>query len=127
MQDFSVFVFPQRLKAAVHFTTGQICGELGEELDVTFSRQFISALAETTFKQMEIFACDLESFAQHAKRSTINSEDVKLLTRRSKDLNAHISTLSARQIAENDAVKEKKKGKRGRKAKPVVETEDDLE
>ncbi|XP_030847520.1 centromere protein S-like isoform X2 [Strongylocentrotus purpuratus] len=78
--------YTQRLKAAVHFTTGQICEELGVELDVTFSRQFISALAETTFKQMENFAGDLEAFSQHAKRSTINPEDVKLLTRRSRDL-----------------------------------------
>lgn len=41
--------------------------------------------------------------------------------------NAHISTLCARQIAENDAVKEKKKGKSKRKAKPVVETSEDAE
>ena len=41
--------------------------------------------------------------------------------------NAHICTLSARQVAENDAIKEKKKGKRGKKAKPLVETSEDAE
>ncbi|XP_071501901.1 centromere protein S-like [Diadema antillarum] len=118
--------YMQRLKAAVHYTSGRICEEIGQEMDVTFSRQFISALAETTFKQMEIFSEDLEAFAQHAKRTTVSSDDVKLLARRSSDLLAHINSLSAKQAAENDAAKEKK-GKRGRKPKPVVESSTDEE
>nr|XP_020453790.1 centromere protein S-like [Monopterus albus] len=73
----------QRLKAAVHYTVGRLCQKLGEDHQKEFSRQVIAAITETTFRQCEIFAKDLEAFARHAKRSTVSTEDVKLLARRS--------------------------------------------
>ena len=42
----------QRLKAAVHYTVGQICEETGAEMDMTFSRQVIATISEATFKQI---------------------------------------------------------------------------
>ncbi|CAL8337381.1 unnamed protein product [Lota lota] len=73
----------QRLRAAVHYTTGRMCLDIGRQQGREFSPQVIAAIAETTFRQCEVFATDLEAFARHAKRSTVTSDDVKLLARRS--------------------------------------------
>ncbi|GCC34149.1 hypothetical protein chiPu_0012622 [Chiloscyllium punctatum] len=75
-----------RLRAAVHYTVGCLCEEVGVDKGTEFSKQTIAALAETTFRQCENFATDLELFAKHGKRTTVNTDDVKLLARRSKAL-----------------------------------------
>uniref|UniRef100_A0A0P6J570 Centromere protein S n=1 Tax=Heterocephalus glaber TaxID=10181 RepID=A0A0P6J570_HETGA len=80
------FSYQQRLKAAVHYTVGCLCQEVEADKEVQFSKQTIAAISEMTFQQCENFARDLEMFARHAKRSTINTEDVKLLARRSNSL-----------------------------------------
>jgi len=49
------------LKAALHYTVGRVCEEME---DVTFSREFVAAVSETTFKQCEVLATDLEQFAK---------------------------------------------------------------
>ena len=54
----------QRLKAAIHYTVGKICEEIAEEEEVTFSLQFISALSETTYRQLHSMGADLELFAR---------------------------------------------------------------
>ncbi|XP_021177613.1 centromere protein S [Fundulus heteroclitus] len=84
----------QGLKAAVHYTVGCMCRELGEEHRREFSRQTVAAIAETAFRECDIFAKDLEAFARHAKRSTVSAEDVKLLARRSAALYKHIQNKS---------------------------------
>ncbi|XP_057552073.1 centromere protein S isoform X5 [Hippopotamus amphibius kiboko] len=80
------FSYRQRLKAAVHYTVGCLCEEVASDKEMQFSKQTIAAISEVTFRQCENFAKDLEMFARHAKRSTINTEDVKLLARRSNSL-----------------------------------------
>ncbi|KAM8790139.1 centromere protein S-like isoform 4-T4 [Rhynchonycteris naso] len=86
VEDQERFSYEQRLKAAVHYTVGCLCEEVALDQGVQFSRQTIAAISEVTFRQCENFAKDLEMFARHAKRSTINTEDVKLLARRSNSL-----------------------------------------
>lgn len=61
----------QRLKAAVHFTVGCLCLKIGEEHRREFSRQTIAAIAETTFRQCDIFAKDLEAFARYLVKQLI--------------------------------------------------------
>ncbi|XP_052509371.1 centromere protein S [Budorcas taxicolor] len=85
------FSYRQRLKAAVHYTVGCLCEEVSSDKDVQFSKQTIAAISEVTFGQCENFAKDLEMFARHAKRSTVNTEDVKLLARRSHSLLKYIT------------------------------------
>ncbi|XP_037840980.1 centromere protein S isoform X4 [Chlorocebus sabaeus] len=80
------FSYQQRLKAAVHYTVGCLCEEVALDKEMQFSKQTIAAISELTFRQCENFAKDLEMFARHAKRTTINTEDVKLLARRSNSL-----------------------------------------
>ncbi|NP_001191861.1 centromere protein S isoform 1 [Gallus gallus] len=122
----------QRLRAAVHYTTGCLCQDVAEDKGVLFSKQTVAAISEITFRQCENFARDLEMFARHAKRSTITSEDVKLLARRSNSLLKYITQKSDELASSNMEQKEKKKKKssaaKGRKTEenetPVTESED---
>ncbi|XP_029801776.1 centromere protein S [Suricata suricatta] len=57
------------------------------------------------------FARDLEMFARHAKRSTINTEDVKLLARRSNSLLKYITEKSEELTQFNSEQRAKKKKK----------------
>ncbi|MGH0121714.1 UNVERIFIED_CONTAM: hypothetical protein FKN15_000186 [Acipenser sinensis] len=110
------FTQTQRLKAAVHYATGLFCQEVAEHKEVEFSKQTIAAIAETTFRQCEIFARDLEAFARHAKRTTVNGEDVKLTARRSNALFSFITQRSEELVSNNQEQKEKRK-RAGGKAK----------
>ncbi|XP_067328784.1 centromere protein S [Anolis sagrei] len=101
----------QRLRAAVHYAVGCLCEEVGEDKETEFSKQAVACISEITFRQCENFAKDLEMFAKHAKRTTINVEDVKLLARRSRPLLRHISQKSEELALNNLEQKEKKKKK----------------
>ncbi|XP_059547304.1 centromere protein S isoform X1 [Myotis daubentonii] len=128
--------YRQRLKAAVHYTVGCLCEEVASDKEVQLSRQTIAAISEVTFRQCESFAKDLEMFARllprepltslrgsgrlgdicprsllHAKRSTINTEDVKLLARRSNSLLKYITEKSEEITKFNVERKTKKKKK----------------
>ncbi|XP_052034134.1 centromere protein S [Apodemus sylvaticus] len=113
-QEFS---HRQRLKAAVHYTVGCLCQEVELDKQMHFSKQTIAAISEVTFRQCENFAKDLEMFARHAKRSTISTEDVKLLARRSNSLLKYI-TKKNEEIAQLNAEQKAKK-----KRKPEGEKE----
>ncbi|XP_060132214.1 centromere protein S isoform X3 [Zootoca vivipara] len=80
----------KRLKAACHYTVAGLCEEVSQDKEIQFSKQTIAAISEIAFRQCEYFAKDLEMFARHAKRSTVNLEDVKLLARRSKSLHSRV-------------------------------------
>ncbi|KAL7407051.1 hypothetical protein ABVT39_002094 [Epinephelus coioides] len=102
----------QRLKAAVHYTVGRLCQEMGQDHRRKFSRQVIAAIAETAYRQCDTFAKDLEAFARHAKRSTVSSEDVKLVARRSTALSIYIQNKSEELNQEQRDLKKKSTGKR---------------
>ncbi len=51
----------KRLKAAVHYGVGEVCSQVE---DTTFSREMVAVLTETTFRQAELLATDLELFAK---------------------------------------------------------------
>ncbi|XP_037840978.1 centromere protein S isoform X2 [Chlorocebus sabaeus] len=108
---------PLRLKAAVHYTVGCLCEEVALDKEMQFSKQTIAAISELTFRQCENFAKDLEMFARHAKRTTINTEDVKLLARRSNSLLKYITDKSEEiaQINVERKAQKKKKSEDGSK------------
>lgn len=106
--------YTQRLRAAVHFTVGCLCEEVGEDKQMEFSKQTIAAISETTFRQCENFAKDLELFAKHGKRTTINADDVKLLARRSKALQNFIKNKCDELATNNAEQKGKKTGTAGK-------------
>ncbi|KAF9909444.1 hypothetical protein EC991_008583 [Linnemannia zychae] len=68
----------ERLKAAVWYTVGEICNTEKEKLNVAITPQLIASLTEIVYAQAETLGKDLEMFARHAKRSTINADDVKV-------------------------------------------------
>ncbi|KAK4695165.1 centromere protein S, partial [Lecanoromycetidae sp. Uapishka_2] len=76
----------ERLKSALWFSIGKIVDEETLKLGVNATPQFIGALTEMVWAQIENVSSDLESFAKHAKRSTVSVEDVLLLTRRNEGL-----------------------------------------
>uniref|UniRef100_A0AAX7TEZ5 Centromere protein S n=1 Tax=Astatotilapia calliptera TaxID=8154 RepID=A0AAX7TEZ5_ASTCA len=91
---------------------GRLCQKIGEDHRRPFSRQAIAAIAETTFRQCDIFAKDLEAFARHAKRSTVSVDDVKLVARRSTALSIHIQNKSDELTQEHMSLKKKTTAKR---------------
>ncbi|XP_049729918.1 centromere protein S-like [Elephas maximus indicus] len=98
------FSYQQRLKAAVHCSVGCLCKEVASD----FGGDFLT---------VRNFAKDLEMFARHAERSTINTDDVKLLARRSNSLLKYITEKSEAiaQFTLEQMAKKKKKFKNGNK------------
>ncbi|KAJ5674427.1 Histone-fold [Penicillium maclennaniae] len=78
----------ERLKSALWMSVGQIVDEETMKLGVNATPQFIGALTEMVWAQIETVSQDLETFAKHAGRSTVNVTDVMLLARRNEGLNS---------------------------------------
>ena len=76
----------QRLKSALWYSIGHIVDEESLKLGVNATPQFIGALTELVWAQVQSAGGDLEAFAKHAGRSKIRMEDVMLLVRRNEDL-----------------------------------------
>ncbi|KAF5710440.1 apoptosis-inducing TAF9-like domain-containing protein [Fusarium mundagurra] len=71
----------ERLKAALWYAVGQIVDEESLRRNRNATPQFIGALTELVWTQI-----DLESFSNHAGRSTVTTDDVLLLARKNPDL-----------------------------------------
>ncbi|CAJ2507731.1 Uu.00g089170.m01.CDS01 [Anthostomella pinea] len=97
----------ERLKAALWFAVGKMVDEETLRRNRNVTPQFIGALTEMVWAQIENVAMDLESFSRHAGRSTITTADVLLLARRNNDLHAIIKDF----VDETKAAKTKGKGK----------------
>ena len=81
-----MFYSLQRLCAALHFGVGKLSSEVGREEGVAFDKTVVASLANAAFEKLIEYGGDLEAFAKHAKRSTVQADDVKLLVRRNKGL-----------------------------------------
>ncbi|CBF89155.1 CENP-S family protein [Aspergillus nidulans FGSC A4] len=86
----------ERLKSALWLSIGKIVDEETIKLGVNATPQFIGALTELVWVQIETASQDLESFAKHAGRSTINVSDVMMLARRNEGLESILRTYIAR-------------------------------
>ncbi|KAL1990101.1 hypothetical protein VTN49DRAFT_6682 [Thermomyces lanuginosus] len=87
----------ERLKSALWLAIGKIVDEETLEMGVNATPQFIGALTEMVWAQIETVSQDLESFARHAGRSTINVSDVMLLARRNEGLQSILQAYVDRQ------------------------------
>ncbi|KAI9930559.1 hypothetical protein ASPWEDRAFT_171185 [Aspergillus wentii DTO 134E9] len=76
----------ERLKSALWLSIGKIVDEETIKLGVNATPQFIGALTEMVWAQIETASQDLEFFAKHAGRSIVNVSDVMLLARRNDGL-----------------------------------------
>ncbi|KAH8692285.1 putative apoptosis-inducing TAF9-like domain 1 family protein [Talaromyces proteolyticus] len=84
--DHDSHALEERFKSALWLAIGKIVDEETIELGVNATPQFIGALTEMVWAQIETVSQDLEAFAKHAGRSTINVNDVMLLARRNEGL-----------------------------------------
>ncbi|KAI9810689.1 MAG: hypothetical protein M1827_006148 [Pycnora praestabilis] len=75
-----------RLKSALWYSITQIVDHETLAMGVNATPQFIGALTEMVWAQIENVSKDLESFAKHAGRTTISIDDVLLLARRNEGL-----------------------------------------
>ena len=70
----------------MNLKVADLCTELESELGVKFTPEVIASLGYLAFDKTQRSAEDLEAFAQHAKRTNVTGDDVKLLTRRNTNL-----------------------------------------
>ncbi|OWF53187.1 centromere protein S-like [Mizuhopecten yessoensis] len=116
----------QRLKASVHHTVVRICSELqDDDSKVPINNSVMAAIAETTWRYVQDVTQDLEMFAKHAKRTTVNADDVKLLLRKCPKLLEHISGIH--QTHTESKVKQKKKTATKKKSSAAAVADSDEE
>ncbi|XP_045475402.1 centromere protein S-like [Harmonia axyridis] len=104
----------QRAKHNIYSTSRKICKEVGVQLGLEYEVNALDLIAELAFKKLCYYANDLEAFQKHAKRSTINADDVKLLVRRNSSLkkileDKHKAILPEKSPETNAGVKRKRK------------------
>lgn len=92
----------EKLKAALWYAMGQTVDSVAVAQDINATPHFIGVLSEMVWGQIQNVAQDLEAFAKHSGRTTINSKDVLLLSRRNEGL-ADILGQHAKAIAAKDA------------------------
>ncbi|KAL7797568.1 kinetochore component CENP-S domain-containing protein [Trichoderma ceciliae] len=82
----------ERLKSALWYAIGQIVDEQNLKRNRNATPQFIGALTEMVWAQIENVAIDLETFCNHAGRTTVTTDDVLLLARKNPDLHQIMKT-----------------------------------
>ncbi|XP_047991714.1 centromere protein S-like [Leguminivora glycinivorella] len=83
----------QKVRASLHRDVRGICTETLHLLGMDMTKPAMEIVAELVYKKLKIYGTDLEAFAKHAKRNTVNSEDVKLLVRRNTSLKSHLNKI----------------------------------
>lgn len=111
-KEYEELQHQQRLKAALHYTTMKLCQRQFSELEVVCTKQLVASISETAWKQCQKFSEDMELFAKHAKRTHVNAEDIKMLTRRSTKLHRYISDAHEKLNESKPAKKTKKSRKK---------------
>merc|ERR1712127_1076613 len=71
----------QRLKASVDLSVIDIISEVEKAESISFDKKSVAVAAELLLEKIIRTAGDLEAFAQHAKRTTVQTDDLKLLAR----------------------------------------------
>ncbi|KAG5871479.1 hypothetical protein JTB14_032193 [Gonioctena quinquepunctata] len=104
----------QKAKQTVHNTAKKIAREVGSGFNMEFDTDALDIIAELTYKKLLLYGTDLDAFQKHAKRSTINADDVKLLVRRNESLkelvDSKLQTINALKPADSaNAAKRKRK------------------
>jgi len=87
----------KRLSAAVQLSVHDIVSNTSQSYNQQhlpkFEKETTALVAELVIYKLERTAHDLEAFAGHAKRSTINTDDVKLMARNNPKLKERLMNL----------------------------------
>ncbi|CAK1580010.1 unnamed protein product [Parnassius mnemosyne] len=97
MSTFENLTKLQKARASLHRDVQSICKECSHLLGLEITKPAMEIIAELLYKKLSIYGLDLEAFAKHAKRSTINADDVKLLVRRNPSLKTHLNAIQSNQ------------------------------
>ncbi|KAK4191677.1 kinetochore component CENP-S-domain-containing protein [Podospora australis] len=111
MADKSDEEIKERLKSALWFAIGKMVDDESLRRNRNATPQFIGALNELVWTQIENVAIDLESFSRHAGRTTVTTDDVLLLARRNQDLYNIIKDVVDKEKAAKASKAVKGKGK----------------
>ncbi|KAI6782942.1 uncharacterized protein J7T54_002101 [Emericellopsis cladophorae] len=102
----------ERLKSALWYAVGQIVDEFCMSRNRNATPQFIGALTELVWTQIENVAIDLESFSNHAGRTTVTTDDVLLLARKNPDLQTIMGEFVETRKAMSASTKGKQRAKK---------------
>ncbi|KAK4646305.1 MHF histone-fold complex component [Podospora bellae-mahoneyi] len=111
MADQSEDEIRERLKTALWFSIGKIVDEESMRRNTNATPQFIGALTDMVWSQIENVAIDLESFSRHANRTTVTTDDVLLLARRNQDLHSIVKDIVDKEKTRKIRAKAKGKGR----------------
>jgi len=125
--EYQQLVKSQRLKAAVHYTVGLIAVEAEQETGLKFNRHLIAAISESTCKYTQTMARDLELFAKHAKRSTINTDDILMVVRKTKTLSDYMREYTKELTDEKEKINVKRKEKKKKSTTTSVAATKDVD
>ena len=81
----------EKLKAGLWYAMGQTIDAVAIEQNINATPHFIGGLSELVWGQIQTAAQDLEAFAKHRGKTTINTKDVELLSRRNEALGEVLS------------------------------------
>ncbi|KXT03928.1 hypothetical protein AC578_9230 [Pseudocercospora eumusae] len=76
----------ERLKAALWYSLGKTVDAISIDSNINAAPTFIGGLTEMVAAKIALASTDMEAFAKHAGRSTVNSKDVILLARHNEAL-----------------------------------------
>ncbi|KAG5452993.1 Centromere protein S [Clonorchis sinensis] len=76
----------QEHKAELHYKCTKIAEEVAKAQNCTIDLDIVCLATELLFRFYQVLATDLETFAKHAKRTTINMDDVLCFVRRNPQL-----------------------------------------
>ncbi|CAH0691711.1 unnamed protein product [Spodoptera exigua] len=94
MSSFDSLSSSQKIRAALHRDVRTIGTETCHFLGLEITKPAVEIVAELVYKKLAVYGADLEAFAKHAKRSTINADDVKLLVRRCPSLKNRLNAIT---------------------------------
>ncbi|KAM7471576.1 hypothetical protein LguiA_009759 [Lonicera macranthoides] len=100
------------LRDRFRLSTISIAEAEAKQNDMEISRPIMTCISDLAFKYAEQLAKDLELFAQHAGRKSVNMEDVILCAHRNEHLGASLRSLS------NDLKAKEPQSERKRKKGP---------
>lgn len=94
----------EKLKAALWYAMGQTIDAVATERNINATPHFIGGLSEMVWGQIQIVAQDLEAFAKHRGKTSVNADDVVLLSRRNEAL-AEVLSHEANNLSRGDGAK----------------------
>ena len=100
----------RKMKDLLQYHVAKICEQEGEDIGLRVSRRCSAVLADVVFDHATTIASDLEMFAKHARRATVNTDDVLLCVRKNPSASQQLTTFAAA-IPKTEVVRKPKKQK----------------